>query len=212
MDSSSGRRVLAFNPEGNKYVSSDGSTILDEHFLLSYGGDWVLQEAITQHATLNHFCSSCVNTIRVNTYRSVIDEQIYILSAAIRIGHEGSVVDNLHAGGGFVGIDVVTGEMQHEVLDQYGNRTSVLNGIDFSKERFSIPNWEDVIMFAKDVSGRNPHCRLIALDIAIKKNGKPVLIEWNVTPYSFSYWIPMMTGATPFGDKTEEIIEYCARK
>ena len=146
------------------------------------------------------------------SYRSVIDEQIYILSAAIRIGHEGSVVDNLHAGGGFVGIDVVTGEMQHEVLDQYGNRTSVINGIDFSKERFSIPNWEDVIMFAKDVSGRNPHCRLIALDIAIKKNGKPVLIEWNVTPYSFSYWIPMMTGATPFGDKTEEIIEYCARK
>ena len=56
------------------------------------------------------------------SYRSVIDEQIYILSAAIRIGHEGSVVDNLHAGGGFVGIDVVTGEMQHEVLDQYGLR------------------------------------------------------------------------------------------
>ena len=186
--------------------------LLDGAFLLNYGSDWVLQSAVEQHASLNHLCSSCVNTIRINTYRSIKDEQVYILSAAIRIGHEGSVVDNLHAGGGFVGVDVMTGELGHEVLDQYGSRTTLLNVIGYSNEHFSIPNWEKVVDFAKDVAHRNPHCRLIALDVAIQADGKPILIEWNVTPYSFSYWIPMMTGVTPFGDKTEEIIEYCINR
>lgn len=203
---------MAFSPDKNKYVSSDGKVLLDGAFLLNYGSDWVLQSAVEQHASLNHLCSSCVNTIRINTYRSIKDEQVYILSAAIRIGHEGSVVDNLHAGGGFVGVEVMTGELGHEVLDQYGNRTTLLNGIDYSNEHFSIPNWEKVVDFAKDVAHRNPHCRLIALDVAIQADGKPILIEWNVTPYSFSYWIPMMTGVTPFGDKTEEIIEYCINR
>ena len=75
-----------------------------------------------------------------------------------------------------------------------------------------MPNWEQIKQFCKDMAFRNAHCRLIALDIAIKEDGNPVLIEWNVTPYSFSYWIPMMTGVTPFGEWTEEIIEYCRLK
>lgn len=210
IDSSSGRRVMMFYPQNNKYVTQD-NMVLDGRFLYEYGADWVLQEAVKQHPYISRFCSSSVNTIRINTYRSVEDEQVYILSAAIRIGHEGSVVDNLHAGGGFVGIDVETGEMKHEVLDQYGNRTTSLNGIDFADETFTIPDWVKIKEFSRNVAALNLHCRLIALDVALKDDGNPILIEWNVTPYSFSYWIPMMTGVTPFGDKTEEIVKYCMK-
>ena len=210
--SSSGRNIHIFEPQCNRYVSHDGKNVLDGRFLNEYGKDWVIQETIEQHVFMSHFCSSSVNTIRVNTYRSVKDEKVYILSAAVRIGHAGSIVDNLHQGGGLVGVDVETGAMRHEVLDQYGNRTSMLNGIDFAKENFRIPNWDEVKLFCKEMAFRNAHCRLIALDIAIREDGKPVLIEWNVTPYSFSYWIPMMTGVTPLGDKTEEIVNYCIGK
>lgn len=212
IDSSSGRRVMLFTMQNNKFVSQDGKCVLDGQYLFRYGNDWVVQEAITQHPLLSHLCSSSVNTIRVIAYRSVVDEQVYIPAAAIRIGHEGSIVDNLHQGGGMVGIDINTGELKHEILDQYGNRTYVLNNIDYSKETFVIPNWDSVKAFAKDVASGNKHCRLLALDITIKENGSPVLLEWNVSPYSFSYWIPMMTGVTPFGDKTEEIVQYCMSK
>lgn len=211
IDSSSGRRVMMFYPQNNKYMTRD-NMVLDGRFLYEYGNDWVLQEAVQQHPYISRFCSSSVNTIRINTYRSVKDEQVYILSAAIRIGREGSVVDNLHAGGGFVGIDVETGEMKHEVLDQYGNRTKSLNGINYGDETFMIPNWKTIKEFSQNVAAHNHHCRLIALDVALKDDGNPILIEWNVTPYSFSYWIPMMTGVTPFGDKTEEIVNYCVKK
>lgn len=212
LDSSSGRRVMKFHNVANQYVAvNDETVVLDAAFLMQYGNDWVLQEAITQHSDLDAFCSTSVNTIRVFTYRSVVDEQVYVTSASLRIGHQGSVVDNLHAGGGFVGIDVKTGKLMCEVLDQYGNRTDSINGINFAQNEFSIPNMMDVLNFAKKVATHNHHCRLIALDITITEDGTPKLIEWNVTPYSYSYWIPMMTGVTPFGDKTEEIVKYCAR-
>lgn len=210
LDSSSGRRVMKFQNVGNRYVAvNDEKIVLDGAFLMHYGHDWVLQEAIKQHPVLDAFCSSSVNTIRVFTYRSVLDEQVYLTSASIRIGHQGSVVDNLHAGGGFVGIDIKTGKLMPEVLDQYGNRTDSINGINFAQNEFTIPNWKNVIDFAKMVASHNHHCRLIALDISITQEGTPKLIEWNVSPNSFSYWIPMMIGITPFGDKTEEILDYC---
>lgn len=212
INSNSGKGVMLFVRNTNRYMSSDGKQVLDGQFLQQYGMDWVLQEAITQHPYMSHFCSTSVNTIRVNTYRSATDEQVHILSAAVRIGHDGSIVDNLHQGGGLVGVDVETGALKQEVLDQYGNRTNALNGIDFSREHFEIPKWEEIMQFCREMAFRNTHCRLIALDIAIKEDGKPVLIEWNVTPYSFSYWIPMMTGVTPFGALTEEIVEYVKSK
>ena len=213
LDSSSGRNIMKFVPKDNRYVSSNSDeTILDGEFLIRYGKDWVLQEALSQHQYISQFCSSSVNTMRICTYRSVKDEQVYLTAAAIRIGHQGSVVDNLHAGGGFVGIEVATGNLMHEVFDQYGNRTETLNGINFKKGAYAIPNWEQVCDFSKRVAAANRHCRLIALDVALTEDGTPKLIEWNVTPYSFSYWIPMMIGVTPFGDKTEEIVEYVLGK
>lgn len=209
LDSSSGRNIMKFIPKDNRYVSSsDEETILDGDFLYRYGKDWVLQEALSQHKYINQFSSSSLNTMRICTYRSVKDEQIYILSAAIRIGHQGSVVDNLHAGGGFVGIEMSTGKLMHEVFDEYGNRTETLNGIDFKNGDYRIPNWKQICDFSKRIAAVNRHCRLIALDVALTEDGTPKLVEWNVTPYSFSYWIPMMTGVTPFGDKTEEIADY----
>lgn len=212
IDSNSGRNLLLFKADGDRYVSYDGKVILDGHFLIEFGRDWVIQEVVKQHQDLSRFCSSSVNTLRISTYRSVKDEQIYIISAVIRIGKQGSVVDNLHQGGGMVGINVATGELKHEVIDQYANRTTTLNEINFAENTFLIPHWTKLISFCKEVASRNHHCRLIALDVTLTEDGTPKLIEWNVMHYSYAYWIPMLTGVTPFGDKTEEIVEYCMKK
>lgn len=208
VDSCSGRGVLLLDIRDGLLCITKTGKIVDGQFLYNYHNNFVLQEAIVQHPQLAYFCKSSVNTLRICTYRSVQDEEIVVTAAAIRIGHEGSVVDNLHAGGGFVGINVRTGQLFHQVLDQYGNRHSSLNGINFATNTFNIPYWEKIIDFAKDVSLCNPHCRIFALDITINKQGTPILIEWNLS--GFSYWIPMMIGVTPFGDKTDEIVEYCS--
>lgn len=210
--SSSGRGIMLFRyDESRKEYVSTTNQVLDGPFLETYRDDWVLQEVVEQHPYIAQFCHSSLNTMRIFTYRSVVDEQIIITAAALRIGHEGSIVDNMHAGGGMVGIDVKTGELGKYVFDQYGNKTTSLNTINFLESTFIIPEWEKILDFSKDVASINTDCRLIALDIALDINNNPRFIEWNVGGMGYSFWISMMTGVTPFGDKTDEVVEYCIK-
>lgn len=213
--SNSGSNVLLFHRQPQEdgtvcFVDGKGQR-LDGALLrrYPYGNSFVLQEALLQHPCLARFCSTSVNTLRLCMYRSVVDESVRMFAAAVRIGHTGSVVDNLHAGGGFVKIDVETGELGHTVYDQYGGRTTVLNDIDFA-ETFVIPEWDKVRSFAESIVRQIHHMRLISLDVSLDAEGNPRLIEFNVS--EFAFWIPMFSGQQVFGDRMEEVIEYCRKR
>ena len=166
----------------------------------------MLQEAISQHPYLMQFCSSSVNTMRLCMYRSVVDESVVMFAAALRIGHQGSIVDNLHAGGGFVKIDVNSGMLGHVVYNQYGEMSKSLNGVNFD-ENYQIPFWNEIRQYAISIASQIRHMRLLALDVSLDDKNKPRLIEFNVD--GFAYWIPMFSGQQVFGDKMEEVIDYC---
>lgn len=207
VDSSSGVGVMLFREENGIFVSSDGKSRLDGGFLEQYGADFVIQRVLNQHPYMSQFCKTSVNTIRISTYRSVKDEEIIVNGAIMRIGASGSFVDNAHAGGRFVGINVADGSIHKTTLDQYGTKVNIWNGIDFSKFDFKIPDWDKIIEFAKKVACRNKHMRLLALDICLCENGIPKLVEVNVG--SFSYWLFMYCGQDIFDGKLQEVIDYC---
>ena len=209
VNSSSGRGIMKFDRKGDKFVSVDGDIILSRDFLLSYRKDFCLQETVTQHSFMNKLCPTSVNTMRLCLYRSVSNEECVVTAGIIRIGKDGSFVDNVHAGGMRIGLDVATGELGKFVVDQYGNKQDSWNGIDFSKSVFTVPNWKDVISFAKHVGSRIHHHRLIALDIALNETGTPVLIEYNLSGFSYSPY--MITNQEVFGKYTDEVIDYCRR-
>ena len=148
----------------------------------------------------------------MSAYRSVKNDECVVPSAIMRIGHEGSYVDNAHAGGGYVSIDVATGRLGKEVFDQYGQRFPSLNQIDFSKESHQLPSelWKKVLEFSKSIGSFVPHHRLLALDLAIDKEGNPKLIEFNIEYYSI--WLFQFSLCPAFGDYTDEIIDYCRRE
>ena len=125
----------------------------------------------------------------------------------MRIGGKGSVVDNAHAGGCYVGIHL-DGTLCHEVLDQYGRRSENFNGVDFT-QNFIYPRWNEVTEFARSVGKYVPHHRLLALDIVLDKNNNPRLIEINCLYYSS--WLFQYTIGPSFGKFTDEILEYCRR-
>lgn len=209
VNSCSGRGIIKFVKKDNTFVSTSGDIILSKAFLESYNNDFCLQEAIIQHDFMNKLCPTSVNTIRLCLYRSVKDEKSRITASIIRIGKNGSFVDNVHAGGMFIGVNVETGEMGKFVIDQYGNKENIWNGVDFSKSSFVVPHWKDVVAFAEYVGSRIHHHRLVALDIALDKDGKPILIEYNIN--GFGYWVFMYTNQEVFGRYTDEVIEYCKR-
>lgn len=207
VESGSGRGVIKFVRSINGTFQSDDNIILTKDFLYSYSTDFCLQTCVSQHVFMKKLCSTSVNTIRLLVYRSVLSEEAVVTSSIIRIGKEGAFVDNAHAGGVFVGVDVKSGKLGEYTVDQFGNKLNIWNGIDFSNNEYIIPNWADIISFAKYVGGRLHHHRLIALDIALLENGKPTLIEYNLT--ATSYWLFMYTNQEVFGEYTDEIIDYC---
>lgn len=206
---SSGRGILKFEKKGNDFVSVEDNIILSKSFLLSYKKDFCLQETVSQHGFMKKLCSTSVNTMRICLYRSVSNEEPVVTACNIRIGKNGAFVDNGHAGGMSVGVNVATGELGKFVIDIYGNKHDSWNGIDYSKNVYTVPNWNDVVSFAKYVGTRIHHHRLIALDIALEENGKPILIEYNLS--GFSYGPYMLTNQEVFGKYTDEIIDYCIR-
>ena len=206
---SSGVGVELFVKSDKGYVNSTTGEVLTREYLTRYGDDLILQEAVRQSEYVSYFCKTAVNTIRLATYRSVKDERVHVTAGILRIGRDGEFVDNAHAGGVYLGVNTETGELGKTAFDQYGNQTKEWNGIDFSKSAFKLPNWEEVVEFAKYIGSSNHHSRLLALDIALDENDKPKLIEYNIR--WFSYWLFMFNGQLPLGEFTDEIIEHCLK-
>ena len=181
--------------------------VLNLAYLEKHSGEnFIIQEAFEQHDFMNFFNSTSVNTIRLAVYKSVIDERCHVTQAIMRIGQNGSVVDNGCAGGMFVGIRKENGTLLHCVCNEQGFTKTIFNGIDFSKE-YKIPHWEDIVNFAETVGKYIPNQRLFALDVVLGRDNKPYLIEFNLT--GFSPWLFQYTVGPAFGEYTDEIIEYC---
>lgn len=171
------------------------------------GKDFIIQECLSQSSEMACFNPTSVNTLRLTLYKSVETDEWVVPSAIIRIGGKGSLVDNAHAGGAYVGIDEKTGRLCDKVLDQYGRVRTVFNDIDFTREHV-IPDWESVLAFARTVGNSVPHLRLLALDIMIDASGTPRLVEFNSSDYSM--WLFQFTTHGAFGRYTDEIIRYCS--
>ena len=209
--SSSGKGILFFEKTGNKFIGGeDGQHELSISLLDKiYKENYVIQKAVRQSAYISQFSSTSVNTLRIQVYRSVKTGEVHVINTIIRLGKEGSLLDNAHAGGCFVGIDVNSGKLSNKVLNQYGVQFDTFNNIDFKNNTYVIPNFENVKKFAKKVGECISHHNIIALDIMLDEDNQPMLIEYNID--AFSLWLFQFTGNTAFGEYTDEIIEYCLK-
>lgn len=209
-ESGKGIQLFSLNNQGGGKNVLTKASITVSYLTKECGSDFILQEAIHQDEYISQFNRSSVNTLRLAIYRSVKDNQCHVVGAILRIGATGSVVDNAHAGGCFVGIKP-NGTFCNYVSNQYGQTCSSFNDIDFSKE-YKYPNWDCVTDFGMEVAQHLIHHRLVALDIALKTNGKPVLIEYNITPGTFSMWLFQYTVGAAYSEFADEIIEYCKER
>ncbi len=142
--------------------------------------EFLIQETIAQHAELDRFNETSVNTVRIDTF---IDENggIRFNAAALKIGMPGSITDNVTSGGYMAGIDLQTGKFSSGAKadarfgGQYHDLT-VLYGID--PQEFVMPHWDEVIGLARKAAECLLPFRVLGWDIAISKDG-PLVIETN---------------------------------
>lgn len=190
-----GSGVIYFNPK-----KTDFSTI---EWIFSSRYDYVVQEAIVQHEVLAQINQSSVNTIRSLSLLKR-DGTVKIYSSVLRMGRDGSKLDNTGAGGVSCGIDN-DGKLKKIGFDRWGERIDKHPDSHFVFENTILPGFDKSIQLIKRIAPTIPHFRLVSWDIAIDQNGEPTLIEIN-TAYGGPELHQFSNGPI-FGEDTEEVLE-----
>lgn len=164
----------------SQILVNDNKRISKEELIQSISkSNYIIQERVIQHPQMNKLCSTSLNTIRFQTVITE-NEGIVAFGAGVRMGREGSHVDNWAKGGIFVGIDMNSGKLLKKgfIKPPYGTVVTQHpdNGLVF--ENFEIPYFQKAVNMAKELHSKLYRIHSIGWDIAISQEG-PVFIEGN---------------------------------
>lgn len=168
---SCGRGVFAFDIK-------DGETKMLEAILSVRGNDYLCEQYIIQHPTLSSLNSQSVNSIRVLVINDHGD--VKVIAATLKIGADGSVVDNLRNKGVAANINTQTGIVDTPCAD-LGDNTTFFTESGVCVLGLQIPNWEKVLETAKKAALICKGNVVLGFDIAVTEDGAS-LIEANNRP------------------------------
>lgn len=168
--------------------------------------NFIIQEKIRQHPFFNQFNPQGLNTLRVNVYRSVTDNQLHVVNMALRMGVGGSL-DNVTAGG------IVTRIRKDGFLNDYAvdfSGTKYLRhpdtGIEFN---FQIPHLERLHEMVLKIAGKIFYARLMSFDCCFDSEENWKMIEINL--FSGTIYFAQNHGALYFDEFTDEVRDYCIK-
>jgi hypothetical protein len=155
-------------------------TKMTGYFEVITQGSYIIQETLIQHEALNRINPSSINTIRTNTYCDESGE-VKIISALLRMGMNGSYVDNANSGGCFAGINMANGHLkknaQREIL--FGGELYDAHPDSHVRfEGFALPFFEDAMQMVRKAHACIPEIPLVGWDVALTTEG-PVILEGN---------------------------------
>lgn len=180
IDGECGKGVFALQIQKGK-IFENGIEVSLLHFKDNISGaTFICQEKVAQHHEMNRLYDKSVNTIRLVTVKSLKDGEIKVLPSILRIGANGSIVDNTSQGGIAIGFDINTGR-----LDNYGiyKPSYGLKAIEHPNshvifDTFIIPYLKESIDMAIKFHAFLTDIHSIGWDIAITESG-PTFIEGN---------------------------------
>jgi hypothetical protein len=177
-----------------------------KYMMTKFNGNFIMQKKIQQSNYFSCFNESSLNTVRLYTYRSVIDETIIPLHAYIRFGNIGSPVDSSSQGGRTCGVSL-DGKLNSFALGRYGEKYQNLQVLKKHKG-LPVPKFQDMIKFSKAIAPFFKYHRLLGFDFAVDDNNAVRLLEVN-NLYVGIINQQMNTGPL-FREYTKEIIDFCS--
>ncbi len=138
-----------------------------------------LEEPVIQHPAMNALCPASVNTLRVMTFNDHGHPRILWMGQ--RVGNGINAVDNFHAQGMAVSVDMQTGVLRGDAIDKDNVHFShhPVTGVRF--DGFSIPCFGEVKDLVCRASLESDKILVVGWDVAISDKG-PVIIEGNRRP------------------------------
>ena len=140
--------------------------------------DFIVQEVASQHEDIDAVYPGSVNTFRILTFLG-FDSRARVLYLKMRIGGDGSRMDNMSAGGRAVFFDD-SGNCTSHAHNEIGLEVETHHpqtGYEYKK--LHLPFLDEVKRKCIESHYQYPYLRLIAWDVFIDRSGKPILMEWN---------------------------------
>lgn len=163
---------------------------------------YIVQEAIHQHHLLNKINSTSINTVRIITLYE--NGECTPLSSVLRMGIDGSRVDNCSSGGIVCGItpDGILKDVAYDAMANAYHRHP--QGYSFGGVK--LVGFDKCINLAKKLASRfYGVSRLISWDFAINEDGEPILIEMNISFGEIDFH--QLCNGPIFGEDTERILK-----
>lgn len=141
------------------------------------GNKYILEELVVQSDAMARLNPSSVNTVRcltLNTHHGIVIPWCFM-----KVGRMGSFVDNGGAGGILVGIDMETGRLFEDGVDEYGRRYLAHPDTGTVFSGYPLPDWDEMLAMCKKMAIMTPKIQWIGWDLANTDQGW-VVIEGNV--------------------------------
>lgn len=142
--------------------------------------NYLVQTLVIQHDQISRLYDKSINTLRLITVYDAEQQQAVPLSAVLRVGAHGNVVDNWAQGGLAIGIDMATGKLHKYGFYKHGFGTKVTCHPDTLVEfdGYDLPFFQEALQQACDLHKHLHNIVVIGWDIAITPQG-PMFIEGN---------------------------------
>lgn len=159
-------------------------------YLLGLGGNYELEELLTQHPAVSAIYPHAINTVRAVTILQ--NGEPHLVCTYFRIGNGGRHVDNFNSGGMVVPVDEKTGTVLDKAIDKtkalYAEHPMTGTPI----KGFQFPDWDKAIELVHGAAREIPQMAYVGWDIAFTPNG-PCLVEGNNFPGHDIYQLPEHT-------------------
>lgn len=140
------------------------------------GGYCIVEQRVIQSDSMAVWNPTSVNTVRLSTF--LTKKGFFVLSAMMRNGRAGQVVDNAGHGGVAASMDTETGIIITDGIDKMLNHYTEHPNSKVKYKGFQIPRWEELLKTAEDAHRMIPQHIYIGWDFALTDDGW-VVIEGN---------------------------------
>lgn len=142
---------------------------------------WIVQERICQHPVLAELHPASVNTMRIVT--TLTEKGPHLEFVSLRIGCDGSWIDNAQGGGMAAPVDIATGRISQPATKRYETdpaqkKHPVHPDTGVPITGLEIPYFADTLDLVLAAATALPEFRSVGWDIAILPDG-PAILEAN---------------------------------
>ncbi len=170
-----------------------------------YSRDYLIQEVLTQHASVSALNASSINVVRVVSLS--LNGKVSPVNYGLRCGAAGAITDNFITKDGrgmfVIGVEA-DGTLKNEAFYSCGEKITVApNGAEFAGVK--LPNFKEALEMTTRMHEKLPHFGFIGFDVCFDADGSPRIMELNMRGPGVLYY--QYANGPLFGERTQEVID-----